>query len=148
MHESGGIEGENGFVYRGPKRSVSLEESPDLTDVPGRDGPSKPCFGRLLAAAGSLDVVPELEPTPKAVLAGENELGVCEGDSHLIGQLLADARLSLDFARAKAAQQFLRELLLLVEIGVWGEGTAETLGHAGLLRDRPVSARSARKRSE
>jgi len=81
-----------------------------------------------------LDVLLELGPVVKAVLARDHELRVCERNVGLVRQQRAHAQRGIVTAFLVGAEQLFRLLLLLLEVRTGWEFPAEICGHDGLLR--------------
>jgi hypothetical protein len=91
-------------------------------------------------------VLLQRRPALEAVFTRESELRVRERDARLIREVVVDAGDGVGFFRAEGSEELLRQLFLLVERRARRK-RAFRLGHDNLLRSRPPSAPSARRRS-
>jgi hypothetical protein len=95
------IESEQSLVDPFAELRVPLEEDPHRFCITAPERVMHALFGRSCSISAGFDVLLERRPVAESVFAGEDELGICEGDLVLVRQYSADAGARLSVAGLK-----------------------------------------------
>ena len=119
------VEAEHGVVDPCAELRMLFEEPPQRIRVVVSERVVHALERRARRVRSLVDVLFERRPVGESVFAREHELRVGEGDVLFVGQRGSDALACIDVAGSKSTKQLLRLLLLLSEIRMCGERTAE-----------------------